>query len=586
MAAPIPPDVIDQVRLAADIVSVVARKTKLIKKGRDFWGLCPFHGDSDPSMKVDQGRGTWHCFGCGEGGSVFNFVMKAESLSFPEAVRSLAAQFGVEMPEPELSPEQKKQRQQRIALQQALSLASGFFQRQLETPAGGKARKYLFEQRGLDFEIVDEYALGFAPDSWDSLLNHLKNHGISEKIAIESGLLVAGQKGVYDRFRNRVMFPIRDLGGRVISFGGRTMGNDDAKYINGSETPLFRKSRALYNLDKARNQARQKGRIMLVEGYFDVVTLAAHGVYEVVAPMGTALTSEQIALLARQAVEIILVFDGDSAGKRAATRAVDLFLEASLSPKVLWLPKGEDPDSLVRKQGIDFLEHLLQQAQPLLKAVLDEILQSGDRASPEGRSRLVAQGGDLLAKIKDPVVRQGYLDYLAGKLELNPNLVAARLGQPRGKGGPQARQQLKAGLNNQEIMLELALASPQAAQMLHQAGVLAEIEQADIQPIASAISTILEQGREASCSAVLQELAEQSALCARISNLLEFFNRQQAPDEALIKEHVAAWQGKQAKTEIISINRELAEAIQRGDLQKAADLRKMRKQLANKPVGV
>ncbi len=580
MAGPIPSEVIDEVRRAADIVEVVNRKTKLTKKGKDFWGVCPFHGDTDPSMKVDQGRGTWHCFGCGAGGSVFNFVMLAESLPFPEAVRSLAASFKVNLPEQELTPEQTRQRARRAQILHVLAVSCKFFEQQLHSGLGRKAHDYLFKQRELSQATVADFVLGYAPDAWDALFRYLSGQGVSLELATEAGLIVPREKsqGGYDRFRNRVMFPIRDVAGRTISFGGRTLGDDPAKYVNGPETDVFRKSATLYNLDKARQAARSKGRVLLVEGYFDVVTLAAHGLTEAMAPMGTALTATQVRLLAGLGVEIVLVFDGDDAGRRAATRGLNIFLEERLSPLVLWLPKGEDPDSLVRGQGVKALERMLAGVGPLLQAVLDDIIKSGQQSSPEGKSRLVAACGEILGAVKDPVTKSGYIEYVADKLSLNPGLVAGRLGQPRGAfvvNRPPVTVK-SPGLNSQGLMMELALSGAAAARAICQAGILEEIDQVELMPIARALMDLVEQGHAPELGAVLQYLAENPAACATISRLA--INTEQKPVQ--VEEQIKAWRAKQRKSAATRLNKELALALREGDLVKASQLRQQRRALA------
>ncbi|CAO0823633.1 DNA primase [Desulfarculales bacterium] len=309
-------EAIDRVRLAADIADVVGRRIRLSKKGKDLWGLCPFHGDSAPSLKVDRERGTWHCFGCGEGGSVFHFVMRDQKLSFPEAVRDLAAHYGVELPKPQQNPEENRRQEEKDRLLRVLELAGTFFSRELESGAAAAAKEYLLTTRALNNATVKTFGLGFAPEQWGGLRHFLAQNKVPEDLAISAGLIVrrdSGQ-GAYDRFRGRVRFPIRDGAGRVVSFGGRVLDLGEPKYLNGPESPVFSKSRTLYNLDKARPAMRRRERALVVEGYFDVITLAAHGFQETVAPLGTALTAEQVRILKGQVRDIVLIFDGDSAG--------------------------------------------------------------------------------------------------------------------------------------------------------------------------------------------------------------------------------------------------------------------------------
>lgn len=274
--------------------------------------------------------------------------MKDEGLSFPEAVKQLAAQYGVSLPTPERTPEQKRQDQHRQRLLRVMELAGNFFIQQLAAPGGEPARRYLTDQRGLRPQVIRDFGLGWAPDAWEGLRRFLGSQGVPEALGIEAGVLVARDKGdgCYDRFRGRVMFPIADLSGRVVSFGGRVMGGGEPKYLNGPETLLFKKSATLYNLERARPFMRKKDRALVVEGYFDVITLAAMGFGETVAPMGTALTPQQVRRLKGQASRLVLVFDGDQAGVRAARRSLPLCLAEGCSPRCSCCPPAKTPTAL------------------------------------------------------------------------------------------------------------------------------------------------------------------------------------------------------------------------------------------------
>jgi DNA primase len=518
-AGHIPPEAIDRVRLAADIADVVGRRVRLIHKGKDLWGLCPFHGDSAPSLKVDRGRGTWHCFGCGEGGSVFNFVMRDQNLSFPEAVRELAGHYGVDLPRPEQSPEERRRQEEKDRLLRVLELAGTFFRRELESSAAAAAKEYLLTTRALDNATVETFGLGFAPEQWEGLRRFLAQQKVPEDLALAAGLVVRRDngQGAYDRFRGRVMFPIRDAGGRVVSFGGRVLGPGEPKYLNGPESPVFSKSRTLYNLDQARAAMRRSGRALVVEGYFDVITLAAHGFLETVAPLGTALTAEQVRILKSQARDIVLIFDGDTAGLRAATRALPIFLAEGLTPRVLLLPTGEDPDSFVRASGPQGLQAAIERARPLIEMVLDQAVRQGDLTSPEGKSAIVQAAGEVIKAIADPVTRTGYLERLAGQLSLPAAALAARLGLPLTGLKPPARQAASPArgparlVHDGELaLLELALASPLAARELALGGALDEVTDPQLLALAQAILAVLERGAEPTPDAVSQALEDQS----------------------------------------------------------------------------
>lgn len=534
----IPDEKVEEVRLAADIVDVVGKRVRLTQKGKDWWGLCPFHGDQDPSFKVDRGRATWHCFGCGEGGSVFTFVMKDENLTFPEAVRELAGRYGVELPKPKLTPEQKAKDEQRQRMLRVLELAGKFFSDRLASPQGADARRYLEQKRGLAPAVALEFGLGWAADAWEELGRFLAASKVPEDLAVESGLVVRRDKGrgCYDRFRGRVMFPIRDAGGKVVSFGGRLMAQGEPKYLNGPESKVFSKSRTLYNLDRARPEMRRKDRALVVEGYFDVITLAAAGFGETVAPMGTALTEQQVRRLRGQAKEAVLVFDGDAAGRRAAARSLPVFLAQGMPARVLLLPSGEDPDSFVRKEGPEALEDAVTAARPLTEVVIDDIVAAGDLSSPEGKSKVVAEAAGVIKAIKDPVTAWLYLERLAGALGL-PAAVAARqmgLPAPAAPVRPAARaaQPARSGTGgaaagDERCLLELALASPAAARELADGGCLDGLGDARLCRVAEAIKALLERGAEPAGAALMDELGDADA-CGLVDSLCDSAPRLEA----------------------------------------------------------
>lgn len=584
-AGHIPPEAIDRVRLAADIADVVGRRIRLSKKGKDLWGLCPFHGDSAPSLKVDQGRGTWHCFGCGEGGSVFNFVMRDQNMSFPEAVRELAAHYGVDLPRPEQGPEERRRQEEKDRLLRVLELAGKFFSQQLGLSA--TAKEYLLTNRALDAKTVEAFGLGFAPEQWEGLRRHMAAQKVPEDLAVSAGLIVRREQGpgAYDRFRGRVMFPIKDGAGRVVSFGGRVLGQGEPKYLNGPESPVFSKSRNLYNLHEARPAMRRTGRALVVEGYFDVITLAAHGFAETVAPLGTALTAEQVRILKSQAQDIVLIFDGDAAGQRAATRALPIFLAEGMAPRVLLLPQGEDPDSFVRAQGAAGLELALKRARPLIETVLDQTVRQGDQTSPEGKSAIVQAAGEVVKAIADPVTRTGYLQRLAGQLGLPAAALAARLGLPlyggqraipptpapsRSQGRPRARVH-----DPEAARLELALASPEAARVLAQGGALADLANPDLAAVAMAIIGVLERGLEPTPDAVMQALDDQAL--ARVVSRLAQCGLTCADPVREANLHLQAWKKARSEQVLIELTRDLAAAQASGDMQRVMELQQRRK---------
>jgi DNA primase len=371
----IPDHIVEEVRERADIVEVVGEYVSLKRAGKEFKGLCPFHTERTPSFCVVPGKGFYKCFGCGESGDVFSFLMKHAGLSFNEAVEKLAAREGVEIPRTEERPEDDALRPYR----EAMAFAADFYQRQLaDETAGRKAREYL-EQRGIDNDAVERFLLGYAPDDWRALRDAAHQHGMDDEVLETAGLIKRSErvKEPYDRLRDRLIFPTTDIRGRVIAFGGRVMGADATgpKYLNSPETPLYTKGRELYGLAWSKGAIRKEGAALVVEGYMDYVSLAARGVDNVVATLGTAMTPEQAQLLTRYAGQVFILYDSDAAGLRATFRSGDEILRAGGHPMVVTFPPGEDPDSVVRVHGPRAVKSYLDDAVDLLERkfqILDE----------------------------------------------------------------------------------------------------------------------------------------------------------------------------------------------------------------------
>jgi len=339
--------VLDRLRDAADIVAVIASYLTLKKQGRNWMGLCPFHGEKTPSFAVSREKGTFYCFGCKRGGDVIDFVMEIERLSFPDAVERLAHQFGVELPA--ASPASRRRREERDVLAEALEAAQAMFVKRV----GDDRPRAFLDARGVPQQLALEFGLGYAPDEWRLLYDHL-HHRYSERVLEAAGLVVRGETGrLWDRFRNRITIPIRDSRGALVGFGGRALGDDHPKYLNSPETPLFSKSRLLFAVDRAQRAFAEAGRAVVVEGYFDCIALHHAGLAETVATLGTSLTEQHAHELARKAGRVVVCYDGDAAGRQAALGAVRTLLAADVDVAVLLLPDGADPDDLVRREGGD-----------------------------------------------------------------------------------------------------------------------------------------------------------------------------------------------------------------------------------------
>lgn len=406
----IPEHKLDEIRQAADIVEVVADVVSLKKSGQGFTGLCPFHNEKTPSFRVNPDMGIFKCFGCGEGGDAFSFVMKTEHVSFMEAVRSLAERYNVDLPEEESTPEQAERATRFEKLYEALRFAANWYYQQLKHhEEAEKARVYL-QKRGFTIETIRVFGLGYAPPSGQALLDAAVQEGIDESILLDTDLVKPSSKGegVYDSFRDRLMFPILNPSARVIGFAGRTFDeNKGPKYVNSAQTDVYNKSQVLYGIHLAKSVIRQEKQVILVEGYTDVMSLAQHGVKNVVANSGTALTREQLELLKRYSNRLLMIYDADAAGQKAMVRGIELALEMGLEPETLQLPEGEDPDSFVKEQGQEgFIEHKRKNTEDYITYLLRLAEESGRLTSMHERVHVIEELVDLLAAIPDPVARQ------------------------------------------------------------------------------------------------------------------------------------------------------------------------------------
>jgi DNA primase len=431
----IPEDVIQRIRERADIVEVVGSHLSLSKAGQNYKGLCPFHSEKTPSFTVSPSRQMFHCFGCGEGGNVFSFLMKIDGATFPAAVRTLGETYGIEVDPRPISPAARQRTESRERLFILNRQAAEFFHQALLSDPNGQAARVYLEQRGMTASTIEQFGLGYAPAGWDLTLSALTKTGNKIEDLALAGLAVPREQsshtgkaapGYYDRFRGRVMFPIRDLQKRVIGFGGRILDDGQPKYLNSPETPLFSKSRTLYALDVAREGISQAEELVLVEGYFDAIALHQAGLTNVAATLGTALTSEHIELIRRFTHRVVLVFDPDTAGVRAALRSMDLFLDSGLTVSVVGLPVGEDPDTFVRTQGMDSFKALIQRAPSLLEFTVQGSLKTGRRGSVEERVRCVEEVLALLQKISNPVEKAASIRHVADQLGMDEAVLVKR----------------------------------------------------------------------------------------------------------------------------------------------------------------
>lgn len=411
---------IEAIRTASDLVEVVSDYVRLQRTGKNLKGLCPFHDEKTPSFTVNPEEQFYYCFGCGKAGDVFRFLEEIEGISFLEASRVLANRYGIPLDWEGVNPREKEKEKARQLLIEVHKIALRLFRKALQENL--EALAYL-RRRGLSQEVCSRFMLGYAPDSWDTLKRELAASGIDVKAGIDSGLLVRSSRGtIYDRFRGRIMFPIANEQGEVVAFGGRIIedeqnnSNSGPKYLNSPETPLYSKGRLLYGWHLARRQMRQTGSAVLVEGYMDAIGLHRAGVTNVVASLGTSLTSEQAALLKRAVERVFIAYDADAAGQRATLRGLQLLSDKGLQVQVVELPPGEDPDSFVARYGQEAFQERLAQSLPLLEYRLKLALAGVDVSTPSGKARAVEQVLPVLAAIPAEVERKAYAQAVAGRI--------------------------------------------------------------------------------------------------------------------------------------------------------------------------
>jgi DNA primase len=418
-------DSVDRVREASDIVEVVGEHVRLRRRGRTFEGLCPFHEEKTPSFSVDPDKGLYYCFGCHQGGDIFKFLMQVARLTFPEAVEQIARRYGVKLPP--RSPEGRRRQEKTDRLRSLLEEAQAFFVDQLASAAGARARREL-ERRGFERDSWSEFGFGWAPDDWRQLTEALRRRH-PEGSLIEAGLTVQPDSTTspYDRFRKRITFPIRSMDGRLIAFGGRILGDGEPKYLNSPESPLFAKRSTLFCLDRARSSAARAGELLVVEGYFDCLSLHRVGISNAVATLGTALTQEHAVALRRRLGDggrVILCYDADDAGRRAALTGVRVLLEAGVDAAVLVLPEGTDPDDIVRESGADAFREMLASPAPILDFMLAGLPDQPDALRREGLKL-----APLVCSARDAAVRQNLVEELARRLYLRPSDIEERGGR-------------------------------------------------------------------------------------------------------------------------------------------------------------
>ncbi len=439
----IPERFLDELTERCDIVDVISRYVPLKKQGSGYVGLCPFHSEKTPSFHVHREKGFFHCFGCGVGGGVIQFVMRAENLPFPEAVAKLAQDAGLSMPEDTENSAYRRHRETLLNLQKD---AARYFYACLESPEGAEGLAYL-KRRGLSGGIIRRFGLGFAPNRWDGLMEAMRAKGYEKSDMLETGLLVEGRGGrVYDRFRNRVMYPIISLRGDVIGFGGRVMDDSQPKYLNSPETPIFSKGRNLFAMNLVKNEKISE--ILLAEGYMDVIALHQAGFRTAVASLGTALTPEQARLIKSYAETVVIVYDADAAGQKATARGIDILKSAGLNVRVLRVPDGKDPDEFIRKNGAEKFGQLLRGTQGDLEYRLSKLPGAQDHDTPDKKIAYLKAAAELLATVEDPIERDVYMQRVAEETDVTLEALRIQINSARrSRESKSRREETRRALN-------------------------------------------------------------------------------------------------------------------------------------------
>ena len=580
MAGGFSPQLLEEIRARVDIVDLVGQFVNLKRAGENWKGLCPFHAEKTPSFMVHPKKGIFHCFGCCVGGDAFGFLMRQDRLQFPEAVRVLAERAGVALP----TERRTEGDGQREALFKTMAQASEFYQDALwNRPEGEGARRYL-DSRGIAPEMARRFVLGYAPEGWDHLLGFMKGRGVTEEQLVQVGLVLPRQtgSGFYDRFRGRLLFPIKDGQGRIVAFGGRAMGTEDPKYLNSPETPLYVKGQTLYAFDLAKPQIREKNRALVVEGYVDCLMAHQHGFTETVAALGTAFTASQLGLLRRYCDEVITFFDADAAGKKATQRVEELLEPgtqglawavnrtgtfgdgSALRLKVALLPSGHDPDSFLRKEGAQAFTQRIGEARSLLAYAVETAIGEENTTAPRGKATAFARVALILAKVTDSQEATELARDAALKLGVDPTqlwIEAQRLQGALRKPAP-ATAPAPAGVNlpsAERDLVSLLVQNPDVRAALLPVLVEEDLAHPALRAILAALKTVTAESPEA----LMPHLPGDTERGLLASLLLE---DRAWPDTApLIAEYLKRFEMRRRARQIRQVSQAIAQAQASGD---------------------
>ena len=563
MAEFIPDEVIEEIRQRADIIEVISDYVALKKAGTNYKGLCPFHQEKTPSFTVSQEKQLFHCFGCGLGGNIFTFLMKYEQVAFAEAARALAQRYGVRIPEVKATA----QDQRKENLRQINAVALDFYVRQIKEEKEGKVARDYLERRGIERAIWEEYGIGHAPARWDALVTHLKKKGANVKEAEALGLIIPKKGGWYDRFRDRIIFPIFDLRDRVIGFGGRILNDgQEPKYLNSPDSPLYKKGTGFYGLNVARKSIQKAGgKVCIVEGYFDLLSMAQKGVKNVVATLGTALTPEQARLARRFGKEFFLLFDPDEAGTKAALRGVETFLQEETFATVIPLPDGLDPDAYFQKGGD--AEALWSKAIPGVEYTMERLMAGYDLGAVEGRAKAARAVLPFLLRIKDGVSRDLYLKRLAEKTGVGETEIrdAARAVHKGYKGGVEQQSITGINVSAEKKLVQMMMQHPTLIPLVIKEGGIENLESQALRSIGALVIQTFQHHGDLSLDRIAPQLEEQGVSEAAFALAFQEEELEEAMAERIMADCLRKIKMKILKRQMEGIKKRIKEAEAQGD---------------------
>lgn len=512
MKGHIPQEIIEEIKNRANIVEVVSEYIALKKTGRNFVGLCPFHKEKTPSFTVNPEKQIFYCFGCGQGGNAITFVMRLNDMTFPEAVRQLAGKMGIAIPVKKMTVTEKREFSEKEKIIRINLLASEYFSKNFTSNRGKEVRDYI-TKRGLNGDVLREFGIGYSLDGWRHLKDYFEEKKVPLRLVERAGLIISKDKeNFYDRFRGRLIFPIVDLNGGVVAFGGRTLADEDPKYLNSPESPVYTKGKTLYGLYNTKNDIRKKDYAIIVEGYFDLLSLWSKGVTNVIATLGTALTRNQIELIRRFTRNIVIIFDPDEGGRSAVERSLQLFLEEKMNAKVAVLPDNCDPADFVMKYGRDAVEDIIMNSSSMVDYYIDSIVE--DRETLEEKMDSIRDSVSFIAGINDPIQRNLFIKRVSEKFGIEQRLLKTEIGKAfeRSKKLPKSQQASKKEIKKVDHielgLIHMIFEYPEKTAIVIRENIIDYFTSTDLKKLGKSLMESFEDGKEKSFSDIADDLED------------------------------------------------------------------------------